>query len=216
LPRSCCGVAQDALAVMPIVGTRLFDEMTGRGRRPWRNRCHAQHITKHDERSWCDDRVDPRRGAGPRRSAGVGTVRAAVDGAREGASRRSPSTHRHRRSPGQTDPLTIEEVSPVLSVEEQRQWAEIERLFHLTAAEPLHLAAAVPRLAPVARHRPRVAVCHRRASVAVIVAAWLSLLLGMLGVFLGAACLAVATSLSWVLFCHWFGPPISTASPGRI
>lgn len=51
MPRSCCGVAQDALAVMPIVGTRLFDEMTGRGRRPWRNRCHAQHITKHDERS---------------------------------------------------------------------------------------------------------------------------------------------------------------------
>jgi hypothetical protein len=78
-------------------------------------------------------------------------------------------------------------VDGVLSADERRALAEIERLFHREAGKPQPLAAR-PCAACAAR--------QRWASVAGLVAAWAALALAMLGAAIAGAALATGTSVT--------------------
>lgn len=92
----------------------------------------------------------------------------------------------------------------VLSADERRVLAEMERLYHRQADEPQ---------SPAARACSACAARHRWASVGVIVAAWTALLLATIGATAGAAALATGTSVSWLMWCHLFQPGDIAAGP---
>lgn len=100
--------------------------------------------------------------------------------------------------------MSVRQGWVVLSADERRVLAEMERLYHRQADEPQ---------SPAAHACWACAARHRWASVGVIGAAWTALLLAMIGATAGAAALATGTSVSWLMWCSLFHAGDIAAGP---